>query len=79
MNYILQNKNLCIWGNVPNNQVCKEIFYNSGIVDYIKNLSGGKYSNNSKNLIIKIGYDQTLNEKVGLNIKNAMEYLSGKE
>jgi hypothetical protein len=68
-----------IWGNMPNDANCKEIFFESGFLDYMRSLSGQSFEKHSENYIINLGKEKTLNEQVGKSIKRAVKFLTGIE
>lgn len=68
-----------ISGNMPANEVCRNLFLDSGFLDYMTTLSGKKFTKNSANLILSVGSDKTLNEVIGKTIEKSMKFLTGKE
>lgn len=71
------NKYVKIWGTIPTNQECKQIFYESGFLEYMTNLSGEKYKTESENFIVNVGNELTRNQTVGKTIEKSIEHLTG--
>ncbi|MGN6601473.1 MAG: hypothetical protein ACTHK8_03425 [Ginsengibacter sp.] len=74
-----QLKAVKIWGTVPKDESCKEVFNTSGFLDYMRDLGGNKFKKHSENFIFKVGTDRTNNQKVGRTIEKAMKFLTGIE
>ncbi len=75
----ISGKRIRIWGTLPKQEKCKRIFEESGFLDYMSTISGQKFKKKSENLMVRVGYDKTENERVGKHIKQAMKFLTGQE
>ncbi|MCK9220911.1 MAG: hypothetical protein M0P47_12805 [Bacteroidales bacterium] len=65
-----------IWGNMPKDKSCQQVFIDSGFLDYMRDLSGNKFERHGDNYLVNIGSDRTLNEKVGKSIQNSIKHLT---
>lgn len=79
VNELSRTQRIRIWGDTPSNPDCKKIFFDSGFLDYMTDLSGNKFKKQSENFIINVGSETTRNEKVGKTIERSIKYLTGKE
>jgi hypothetical protein len=79
VNEFTKNKKVRVSGNMPLNNECKNIFIQSGFLDYMTDLSGNKFKKQSENYLINVGGNRTKNEKVGKSIEKSMKYLTGIE
>lgn len=75
----LGKKRIKFSGTFPILKECLYIFKESGFLDYMRDMSGRKYSKQSDNYLVRIGKDKTDNEKVGIQIKKAMKFLTDEE
>lgn len=77
----LKQNNLQVICNLPQNEVCKKMFFESGFSDHMRDLQGRiiNYSKQKNNLMVNRGFDKTSNEKLGLAIRNSVEHLTGIE
>ncbi|MDR1847382.1 MAG: hypothetical protein LBR17_04620 [Bacteroidales bacterium] len=77
----LTQKNIQTICNLPKNNYCKKMFFESGFSDHMCDLKGRKilYSKTHKNLMVNRGFDKTSNQEVGLAIKNSVKHLTGVE
>jgi hypothetical protein len=77
----LGSKNIRIWGNLPGNEDSKNLIYESGFLNHMKDLRGRQFpkKQNSKNLLVKRGFDRTSNRMLGLEIRSAVKHLTGVE
>ena len=80
INKVTQNK-IQIICNLPQNEACNKMFFESGFTDHMRDLKGRKinYSKKNKNLMVNRGFDKTSNENLGLAIRTTVEHLTGKE
>jgi len=79
VNELSKTQRIRIWGDAPTNPDCKKVFFDSGFLDYMTDLSGNKFKKQSENFIINVGSETTRNEKVGKTIERSIKYLTGKE
>lgn len=77
----LGSRNIPVWGDLPEKEDCSNFIYDSGFLDHMNDLRGRKFpkNENSKNLLIKRGFDRTGNSTVGKEIKRAVKHLTGVE
>ncbi len=75
----LTQKNINVICNLPNNQACKDMFFESGFSDHMRDLQGRKinYSKKNNNLIVNRGFDKTSNTELGLAIRKSVQHLTG--
>jgi len=68
-------------GTFPRDEVCKRFIYNSGFLDYIKDLTTGKSFMGAmgNNLIINRGFDKTDNFATAAEIRKAIKHITGSE
>lgn len=79
VNELAKTQRIRIWGDAPLEPKCKKIFYDSGFLDYMTDLSGNKFKKQSDNFIINVGSEKTRNENVGKTIERSIKYITGKE
>ena len=79
VNEMIKITKVKIWGTMPQNPHCKKVFDESGFLDYMTDLSGKKFSNQSDNFIFRVGSNKTRNERVGKTIEKAIKFITGKE
>jgi len=77
----LTQKNIQTICNLPTDNDCKRMFFESGFSDHMRDLQGRKivYSRMNNNLMVNRGFDKTSNEKVGIAIRKSVEHLTGAE
>jgi ABC-type transporter Mla MlaB component len=80
INKMTQN-NIQVICNLPVNEDCKKMFFESGFSDHMRDLQGRKinYSRTNNNLMVNRGFDKTSNEKLGLAIRNSVKHVTGTE
>lgn len=67
-------------GNHPFDPDCRRFFEESGFLSLMQDINGHKFEvKNANNLMFEKGVDKTSNARVGLEIKKAVKYLTGKE
>jgi hypothetical protein len=67
-------------GKLPEANVARNEFYDSGFLNHMKKINGeGFKANGNSDLILKLGKDHTKNESVGKAICQGMEFLTGKK
>lgn len=72
--------NISYCGNLPDNKKCREIFEESGFLEHMKIIGGGKDKIHvDTNLIVKRGYNKAEGEITGKTIKSALKKLTGTE
>lgn len=72
-------KRIPIFALFPIDPDCRQFFLDSGVPEYLKDLKGRTTPEKGKNLIVRVGTDKTDNEKIGLIIRKAMQFLTGTE
>jgi hypothetical protein len=77
----LTQRNIRTICNLPQNNDCKKMFFESGFSDHMRDLQGRKirYNKKNKNLMVNRGFDKTSNQEVGIAIKNSVKHLTGIE
>lgn len=77
----LTQKNIQTICNLPKDNNCRNMFFESGFSDHMRDLQGRKivYSRTNNNLMVNRGFDKTSNEKLGLAIRNSVKHLTGTE
>lgn len=79
VNELAKTQRIRIWGDAPSEPECKKIFYESGFLDYMTDLSGNKFKKQSENFIINVGSEKTRNENVGKTIERSIKFITGQE
>ena len=79
VNELAKTQRIRIWGDAPSDPECKKIFYESGFLDYMTDLSGNKFKKQSDNFIINVGSEKTRNENVGKTIERSIKFITGHE
>lgn len=66
---------------LPKDIKCKQMFFESGFSDHMRDLNGRKitYSRKNNNLMVNRGFDKTSNEQLGSTIKDSVKHLTGVE
>jgi hypothetical protein len=76
----LSRSNCLVYGNVPTNEECKQLFFESGFLDHVRLIQGEKPKRNGNNLmIIERGFDKTSNARFGIEVRKAVKHLTGIE
>ena len=73
----LDDLNIRIRGNMPNNMIARNAFIDSGFLEYVHNEQGLKH--NSKNKIIVKGQHKVDQRRTGMEVKKAMNTVFGNE
>lgn len=75
----LAQMNIPIICDLPKNEECRRMFFESGFSDHMRDLQGRKikYSKKNNNLMVNRGFDKTSNQELGLAIKEAVNHLIG--
>jgi hypothetical protein len=79
VNEMSRSNQLFIWGNKPIDDECRNLFNESGFLDYMTDLTGKRVKRQSDNYLINVGADRTSNELVGRSIEKSMKFLTGEE
>lgn len=75
----LSKSNCLVYGNVPNKDECKQLFYDSGFLDHVSIIQGKNPKRDTRNLMIEKGFDKTSNLRIGKEVRNAVNHLTGLE
>lgn len=73
-------KNCTVCGNMPIDTNCKQLIFDYGFFDHVKLLQTSKIKKiNNKNLLIERGFAKTDNERIGAEVRRAVEFLTSEK